>query len=179
MIGAAVHQKLPTLDDLELFCPATVSALEHHDEGVHLTVQPEDGEALTVSARLLVGADGAQSWVRNALDLRVEEYDYQQTAVIANVTPDQPHENRAFERFTRTGPLAMLPHVGRRCGVVWTVPGDEAEALLALSDEEFLAGLQQRFGFRLGRLRKVGRRSSYPLRLVYALDQQRSHILVG
>jgi 2-octaprenyl-6-methoxyphenol hydroxylase len=72
----------------------------------------------------------------------------------------------------------MLPHVGRRCGVVWTVPGDEAEALLALSDEEFLAGLQQRFGFRLGRLRKVGRRSSYPLRLVYAPDQQRSRSLI-
>jgi 2-octaprenyl-6-methoxyphenol hydroxylase len=117
-------------------------------------------------APLLVAADGTDSLVRNALGIDARQKDYGQTAVICNVVPEERHRDRAFERMTPTGPFALLPHVGERCGLVWCAPSDEAATLLALSDEEFLARATERSGAVLGRLQRAGRRSAYPLRLL-------------
>jgi 2-octaprenyl-6-methoxyphenol hydroxylase len=120
-----------------------------------------------LSSRLLVAADGAESPVRTLLGIGVTRRDYGQSAIIANVTPGLPHGGRAFERFTPEGPVALLP-LGERCALVWTVPSHAQEWALELSEERFLDQLEARFGRRLGRFQRVGRRQSYPLSLVRA-----------
>ena len=92
--------------------------------------------------------------------------------MVTTVTPELPHSAIAYERFTASGPLAFLPMSENRCAVVWTLPSDNVETLLALDDTQFLAALQERFGTRLGRLLKLGKRAAYPL----ALTKVREHI---
>jgi len=118
-----------------------------------------------IEARLVVAADGAQSAVRSAFGVAAEVRDYEQTAVITTVLPQRFHEYVAYERFTPTGPMALLPLADGRCTLVLTLKPDVANAALAWSDEEFIAEVQRRFGFRLGRFLKVGRRVPYPLSL--------------
>jgi 2-octaprenyl-6-methoxyphenol hydroxylase len=125
----------------------------------------------TLTARLLVAADGGRSAIRERLGIPQHQFAYGHHAVIANVTPSLPHNGVAYERFTDSGPLALLPMTGNRCGLVWTVRDADLDGVLALDDRAFLAGLQQRFGFRLGRLGAVGRRSHYPLELRLAQTQ--------
>jgi 2-octaprenyl-6-methoxyphenol hydroxylase len=124
-----------------------------------------------VTARLVVAADGGQSSVRAAAGIGVEERDYGQVAVIANVTPSRPHQGVAYERFTDSGPMALLPMSEGRCALVWTLPPRDAEAVLALDDSPFLVAAQERFGDRVGRLLRVGRRSAYPLTFRLARGQ--------
>jgi len=118
----------------------------------------------------VVAADGARSVIRDRLGIPTEQHDYGQTAVICNVTPEQHHQNRAFERFTPTGPFAILPHLGERCGLVWCVATKDADALISLPEVDFLQAAEQRFGGELGRFVQMGRRSSYPLKLVRASE---------
>ena len=163
--GAAVASRLPDLPGLDFYCPARVSGISQTDHQVRLTID-ENQQQRHLTARLVVAADGARSSVRDMLAIKAAVHDYQQTAVIANVMPEQAHENRAFERFTNTGPLAVLPNVEGRCGVVWTVERGRETTLLDCPDDEFIERLQDRFGYRLGKLSKPGVRSSYPLYLV-------------
>jgi 2-octaprenyl-6-methoxyphenol hydroxylase len=108
------------------------------------------------------------------------ERDYGQTAIVTNITPQLPHNNIAYERFTETGPMALLPMSDQRCAVVWTVASDQADDVMALDETDFLAQLQQRFGYRLGLLEKAGRRQAWPLRLVQARESVRERLaLVG
>jgi 2-octaprenyl-6-methoxyphenol hydroxylase len=118
-----------------------------------------------IEARLVVAADGAQSAVRSAFGVAAEVRDYEQTAVITTVLPQRFHEYVAYERFTAAGPMALLPLADGRCTLVLTLKPDVAKAALAWSDQEFIAEVQHRFGFRLGRFLKVGRRVPYPLSL--------------
>jgi len=116
----------------------------------------------------VVGADGAQSAVRSALGIGASVAEYGQHAVIAHIDTTRFHDNTAFERFTETGPLAILPIVEGRSAVVWTLAPEAARRAMALSDAEFLTELQQAFGLRLGRFTRVGRRQAYPLALTQA-----------
>ncbi len=166
--GAAIMGLLPTLESLQMFQPASVTELEISDSGARLAFD-HDGQARTLSARLVVGADGAASFVRKAVGIGAGHHDYDQTAVVCNITPEQAHNGRAFECFTPSGPMAVLPHRGSRCGLVWCLSNDEADDKLAMGDEEFLAAAQARFGNELGAFLKLGRRSSYPLREVRAV----------
>jgi 2-octaprenyl-6-methoxyphenol hydroxylase len=118
-----------------------------------------------IEAHLVVAADGAQSAVRSAFGVAAEVRDYEQTAVITTVLPQRFHDHVAYERFTATGPMALLPLADGRCTLVLTLKPDVAKAALAWSDQEFIAEVQRRFGFRLGRFLKVGRRVPYPLSL--------------
>ena len=98
--------------------------------------------------------------------------------MVANISPHLPHEGRAFERFTEAGPVALLPMTNDRCALVWTVPDERLEETLALDDEAFIARFQERFGFRLGRFLKVGRRQSYPLSMLQAKESTRPRIAI-
>jgi len=118
--------------------------------------------------RLLVAADGVQSRVREQLGIDTHQWNYGQTAVIANVTPKQPHQHVAYERFTDTGPMALLPLDDNRCALVWTLRDDQVDEVMELDDGAFLIRLQARFGYRLGRFTKVGTRYAYPLQLLRA-----------
>lgn len=121
------------------------------------------GSGETLEARLLVLADGGANASRIP-GVAFTEKDYGQRALLATVATDRPHAGRAWERFTPTGPMALLP-VGERYALVWTATPDEAGRLLTLDDRAFLDELQRRFGDRAGRFGAPGARASFPLRL--------------
>ena len=98
--------------------------------------------------------------------------------MICNVVPEQEHGGRAFECFTPTGPLAVMPHVNGRCGLIWCVPGAEVQDLLDMPDADFMARANERFGGHLGRFTRMGRRSSYPLKLVRAKEDIRPRSVI-
>ena len=177
VFGAAVMQEIPRWDNLDFLCPAAVTRINAGEDSASIDYNMEDGSH-RIEAALLVGADGANSFVREALGIGTERYDYRQTAVICNITPEQDHRGRAFECFTPTGPFAVMPHVNGRCGLIWCVPPEQAPALMEMPEKEFLSQAQSRFGNHLGRFLKMGKRSSYPLRLVRALEDVRPRAVI-
>jgi 2-octaprenyl-6-methoxyphenol hydroxylase len=162
-LGSALWSRLSSAE-IKVFCPAEVSQLSANDEKVNIEIA-EAGAKIAIDAKLIVAADGAQSVVRSAFGVAAQVRDYGQTAVITTVLPQRFHDNVAYERFTRDGPLALLPLDGGRCTLVLTLTNDAAQSALAWSDAQFLAEVQRRFGFRMGRFLKVGRRVPYPLSL--------------
>ena len=179
VLGQVLGDVALSAEGVDLYCPATLADLNLEAEFATATLVRDD-ETLMLTARLVVAADGAGSAVRDRLGIAVTERDYGQTAVIANITPQLPHRHVAFERFTDTGPMALLPMSAGRCAVVWTVDSRETGEVMGLSDGEFLCRLQERFGYRLGRFERVGRRQAYPLRLVKAKESVRHRLaLVG
>lgn len=179
--GRAVSEKLDELRHfvagLNLICPAQVKSLKTAADGVQITYLAGDAEK-SLHARLVVGADGAESLVRAAMQVEVQRHDYGQTAIICNVTPEQQHLGRAFENFTPTGPFALLPHRDGHCGLVWSVASEQAEALMNLADADFMQQAETRFGNKLGAWQKIGKRSSYPLKLVRAKTDCRPRTLI-
>ncbi|WP_281546003.1 2-octaprenyl-6-methoxyphenyl hydroxylase [Grimontia sp. SpTr1] len=157
--GRVFHQALGKAQNISLFCPAFVTDIKREIDSVTLTLN--DGKALT--AKLVVAADGALSSCCDMVGIERHEHDFEQVALIANVTTELAHQGRAFERFTETGPVALLPMSEGRSSLVWCVKPHEAPTMLSMSDDEFAQALQQAFGWRLGRLLHVGQRGSYPL----------------
>lgn len=141
-----------------------------------LVVQTASG-AYRLQARLLVAADGSQSKIRTLCDLELKTKEYNQCAIVANIGLACPHRNQAFERFTHKGPLALLPLHAQRMALVWAVSPDSAQSLLALDDCAFLKTLQQVFGYRLGRLLKVGTRTSYKLQQMIMPKFVQDHVV--
>jgi 2-octaprenyl-6-methoxyphenol hydroxylase len=177
VVGEVLYQHLDNHPRLSLHCPAEIVDIEQKPDHVLATIT-ENGKQKTIKARLLVAADGVSSRVRQMLHIGSSIQDYGQSAVITNVTPGNSHNQVAYERFTDTGPLAFLPMTESRCSVVWSVPSEQAEALANLDDETFLQQLQQRFGYRLGRLRQVGTRHVYPLRLIETTQVVRGRVVI-
>jgi 2-octaprenyl-6-methoxyphenol hydroxylase len=178
-LGAVLNARLSQCADVQVIAPARVAGVEFAADTARVRVAAGNGER-TVATRLLVAADGAQSTLRDLLAIPTTTWEYGQTALIANITPQRPHDNVAYERFTDSGPLALLPMSDARCALVWTLRDDQIDAVMALDDAAFLARLQERFGQRLGRLLRVGRRSAYPLRLVRARESVRPRLaLIG
>jgi len=167
-LGAVLWEHIRPAPGLAAWSPAKVVGLAQDEERVRVNIERADAAPLELSARLLVAADGARSPSRAMAGIAHEMRDYHQTALVANVSPAADHAGMAFERFTSSGPLAVLPLTQGRVTIVWTLPPDEAAAAMALDDAGFLARLQAAFGYRLGRFRKVGGRASYPLSLVQA-----------
>lgn len=171
-LGAVLAARLPRLAGVDLLCPARLEEIAVHSDAVWTRLELQ-GRTTARTAKLLAAADGARSQVRRQLGIDALQWDYRQTAIVTTVTPELPHENVAYERFTDTGPLAFLPLGTDRCAVVCTVDTAAAPGVLALADDAFLAWLQDRFGDRLGRLLQVGRRQSYPLTLVKSREHAR------
>ena len=167
-LGAALWERIGASATLDAWSPAKVVSVVQQQRHVCVGVERGDGEAVELRARLLVAADGARSHTRALAGIGDEVRNYGQTAVIANVTPAVDHGGTAFERFTRSGPLAVLPLTRGRVTIVWTLPPERAAEVMALDDEGFLAELQAAFGYRLGALYKTGGRACYPLSLVEA-----------
>lgn len=152
----------------QLLAPATVTSLDLAAKTV--TVATDSGEQ-HISAQLIVAADGAESAIRRLCHLPAKIKCYDQQGIVANVGLAKPHEHRAYERFTTQGPLALLPMMGNRMSLVWAMTPTKAEQLMTLGDAAFLKELQQAFGYRLGRLVKIGRRQCYPLKQVLMSQQ--------
>lgn len=173
-LGHCLWQALHGAAGIDWRCPARVSAAQARTGGYRLTL--DDGSPL--DCELLVLADGGRSDLRRQLGIHVRRTPYGQTALIANVTSGEAHGGEAFERFTSDGPMALLPLADDRCALVWTRPDADAARLAALDERAFLAELQRAFGYRLGALRRVGARHSYPLALLEAEEQVRRHLVV-
>jgi 2-octaprenyl-6-methoxyphenol hydroxylase len=153
---------------VDVRCPSRLAGMDTLADRVVLRLQSDpDTPPTSLSARLVVAADGARSAVRDALGLSAETRDYGQSAIVTAVRPKYAHAGVAYERFLPTGPLAVLPKPrdaeGRACSLVWTVPTTQLTEFEALDDDAFLARAMDQFGERLGRFTAVGRRQSYPL----------------
>jgi len=166
---------------LTTFSPAQVTSIKREDGQMQLAISRQD-ESINVSAKLVVMADGGRSNLREAMGIHYSEQPYEQFALVCNVELDRAHKNVAYERFTDTGPMALLPLKSQpkthRCGLIWTIEKDQIDAMLALDDKAFLAHLQARFGYRAGRFIKVGERASYPLKLQSASEQVRQGVVI-
>lgn len=161
-LGNALLQRLDRCADLERHAPAELAAIESKDDHVVLSLRKTDGE-VELQTRLLVGADGTRSMVREHFGIGTSDTDYQQSALVTTLMPSRPLDGTAYERFTDSGPVALLPLTAGRAGLVLTVPSDDAERIAALDDDAFIAFVHERFGYRAGRLTRPGKRKPYPL----------------
>jgi 2-octaprenylphenol hydroxylase len=165
VIQFALLERVQQLPAVELLCPATLDTAQALENGCW-RVCLSDGREFTT--RLLVGADGAQSRVRQLAGIETSGWSYDQTAIVANVRTAEPHQQTAWQRFLPTGPLAFLPLADGRCSIVWATPPEQADALLALNEAEFAEALAEAFDQRLGAIVEVGHRAAFPLRLQHA-----------
>jgi len=152
---------------VKLYCPAKLSELIPDIDSHTLVL--DSGER--ICAKLVVAADGLQSKVRSSFNLSITQVAFEQTAIIANLQTDKPHQHWAYERFTETGPLALLPMADSqgqpRLSLVWALDDNRAQAMLNAPKAEFLTALQQAFGYRAGQFIDVSERHAYPLNLSY------------
>ncbi len=171
-IGHCLLEPLKQYTNVQFFAPNSIDTIDWQAKQV--SVQLKSGAKLT--AALLLGCDGGQSQCRAQAHIASRVEDYQQVAIIANVSTSKTHNNRAFERFTEFGPLALLPMTGDRCSLVWTVAPEHVDKLLALTDNEFAVRLGDEFGSWLGNFTQIGQRFSFELKLIQA-EQQINHRL--
>ncbi|MDD9229901.1 FAD-dependent 2-octaprenylphenol hydroxylase [Aeromonas hydrophila] len=177
VIQLALLEAILDGDNIQLLSPARASSLQSGEAGSLLLL--EDGRAL--SAKLVVAADGAHSWVRRQADIPLTSWDYGHHALVATVRCAEPHEAVARQIFTPEGPLAFLPlWQPDLCSIVWSVPAARAEALCQCDEEQFNRQLTTAFDGRLGLCKVEGARSAIPLTARYARDFARERlVLVG
>ncbi len=146
-------------------CPAEVVKTDYQTEMVAVDIKIA-GEIRTIRSKLLVAADGSRSPIRQAAGIKTLGWKYWQSCIVAFVKPEKPHNDTAYEKFWTSGPFAILPLPGNRCRIVWTAPHEEAKALCALDDEQFLAELSRRYGDHMGKLELLGDRFIFPVQLM-------------
>ena len=181
-LGAIVENRLvqwtlwQALQDagVQRLCPAEVRGFNVRNDRVQLELA--DGE--TLSAKLLVAADGAASPLRKLAGITTRGRNYMQRAVVAHVRTERPHEATAWQRFLVSGPLALLPLADGRSSLVWSLPEDEARRVLALDDAAFLNELGVASDFRLGRITATTPRAAFPLQLQLARSYQAERLVL-
>jgi 2-octaprenyl-6-methoxyphenol hydroxylase len=178
-IGEVLWQKLKhftTQGRLSWFYKDAISALNPTTELQHISLK----SGAQLQSKLLVIAEGGLSPSRTLAGFELKSDDYQQHALIANIGLADSHQHKAFERFTPTGPLALLPLTRQRYSLVWTLTPEQAEHHLNQPEHEFLAALQQAAGHRSGVFKSVGQRVVYPLSLKRATEAARHRtVLLG
>ncbi|SRR5579883_2427298 len=167
-LGAALERRLQACTRVQRLAPAKLETLRPAGSGWRATVRAGDGTTREFEARLLVGADGSDSFVRHAVGIGAGEHDYGQSLFVCTVACERDAEGCAYERFSDQGPVALLPLPKRRMGLVLTVPAARHEEVAALDDNGFLALAQARFGWKSGRLALPGRRHVHRARRVLA-----------
>lgn len=151
--------------NVKYLCPAEVTESQYQPDGVEISLNVE-GKSQMIRTRLLVAADGARSRIRQNAGIKTRGWQYWQSCIVAFVKPEKPHNHTAYERFWSSGPFAILPLPGNRCRIVWTAPHEEAKALVALDDEQFLVQLSRRYGEHMGKLELEGDRFVFPVQLM-------------
>lgn len=183
-LGLCLMDALRQQPAIRWLAPAHAESVTTLTEGVSVRIRQGE-EDITLTSRCLVVADGGRSGLREDLGIAVHQRDYDQYALIANVSTERPHEGMAWERFTERGPMALLPQVGgpepgHRSALVWTLSPGDLDEVLALDEAGRCARLQQVFGWRLGRFTRFGDSHHYPLSLVTADECVRPGVaLVG
>jgi 2-octaprenyl-6-methoxyphenol hydroxylase len=167
-------------DRVDWLCPASVTAIERMADGRRALTVTINGESQQLRSRLVIGADGSRSFVRQAAGIRTIGWKYWQSCVVAFIKPEKPHAQTAYERFQPEGPFAVLPLPNGICRIVWTAPKVMADRLLVIDEAAFLAELQQRYGDQMGRLSLVGERSVFPVQLLHSRQYVQSGLaLIG
>ena len=167
VIQLALLEQVQSQENVIFFCPDQCSKMMFGDSEVWLTL--DSGNAL--SAKLVVGADGAESWVRQSMSIPLTQWDYGHHALIANVRTTEPHQNIARQIFTPQGPLAFLPlsdpHL---CSIVWSQSPEAAQYHCEIEIDEFNKALTAAFDAQLGCCALEGERQAFPLKMRYARD---------
>lgn len=178
-LGAVLNPFLQQSPLLDYLSPARINAIRPRQDGMELDVEKE-GEISTVLSGLVVLADGGRSPICGQLGIEQQRKAYDQQALIANIAFSEPHDNIAYERFTDSGPLAVLPlndfEDQHRGALVWTLTEGEGDRFMALPEAELMARLNERFGRRLGVITGIGARACYPLHLTLAREQVRPNL---
>jgi len=182
VIGKALFAALNKQKNITLIAPATLKNFNLLTDHAEVIIEHE-GESKKLTAQLLVAADGGDSVVRRLSGVRIKQRNYEQSAIIANVATARPHHNQAFERFTDSGPLALLPMAAtkdekNRYSLVWSINSDEQDTMMSWDDETFLLKLKQRFGERAGQFIHVSPRHVYPLNLMRAQEHVRERLAI-
>ncbi len=180
-LGQILNGRLDSSKIINLLCPAAVSSVAATERGMRLGLVV-DGEDAVVETSLVILADGGKSPVCEQLGISQSIERYDQHALIANIVFEQPHRNIAYERFTDTGPLAILPLQAidgmNRGSLVWTLSIEQAAQYSEMTDAELLPLLQDRFGYKLGQIQRIGERFVYPLSLSVAKEQVRPGLVL-
>lgn len=163
-LNQALQPKLETVKNLTHFYSTKLTQLQETKNSIVATID-QNGKTQQIEAKLLIAADGTNSFVRKLINIENIIHDYHQNAIIANIGLRRPHQNIAYERFTQNGLIAMLPMSQQRSALVWAVASQNTQKLMALSDDDFINQLQNEFGYRLGKFTKVGKRFTFPLGL--------------
>lgn len=165
VLQLALLESLQSYPNLELLCPARLSHFEVTQNQIQVTL----AEGRNLTAQLLIGADGAQSAVRRLAALPYELLDYAQKALVCTAYTALPHAATAWQRFLPTGPVAFLPLPDpNACSIVWTLPADQADAVLSWDEARFQRELGQALDFRLGEIIRIGERAAFALRGLHA-----------
>lgn len=178
----ALNQKLSSVPKVELFYEKTIISLQRIEQGWKVVFS--DGQSLT--AKLLVAADGSESWIRKTLGIATERFDLQKSedqhsALMLNIALAQSHQNVAYERFLNKGSIAMIPFGSHQVKCIWISNSDEILKLQALAEPLLLERIQHDFGYRLGLLERiVGRVHLIPLQRVFATSiYDQGLVLIG
>jgi 2-octaprenyl-6-methoxyphenol hydroxylase len=186
ILGQVLGQQLAQQDNVTLYCPAVVKEASFSQARATVLIETA-GELQELTTSLVVAADGGDSFIRNNSGIETFTLDYRQCAVISNVAVDRPHHNIAYERFTETGPMALLPSRDPGAGaeseenvfaLVWTVRPDQVDEMMGWDEATFLSQLQQRFGDRAGHFVRTSARHVYPLKFLQTREHVRSHLAV-
>lgn len=184
-LGRVLLSEVRANSNIELIDGVTVESLTQDDNQAFIRAT-QHGQPREFQSSLVIAADGRDSFCRKALGIGVDEHDYQQVAIVTAVQTSKPHNHVAFERFSKNGPLALLPlpaidgqQDSYRRSVVWTVEkGTEAQWLGEHNDQHFLNALQQTYANRSGEFVKTGKRFAYPLAQVLAHRQVSGRVVL-
>ena len=167
LMQGALVERLHHFTNVHYLCPIEIAALDMTPGAA--TVALQDGR--TLRAKLLVGADGAQSHIRELAGIAVRRFPFEQKGIVANIVTEKPHTETARQRFLPTGPLAFLPLPElHTCSIVWSAETKRADELMALDDAAFLGELQSASGNLLGQIQSIGPRAVFPLALSHAVS---------
>lgn len=162
--GLIVDAAWQQLADVEVFCPALLAELVIEADCARLTLDDES----ELSARLVVGAEGANSAVRQAVGIATTGWGYGQRCTVGAVTTERHHRHIAWQRFTETGPVAFLPLADGRCSLAWHADDALADELKALDHDAFCERLTEASAGVLGRVETMDTRAAFPLKLMHA-----------
>lgn len=178
-LGVALVEQVSSLKNVSRYCPATVIAYQELDDYSILQINASGTES-SIQARYVVAADGTNSFIRNALGIKTLEHAYGQTLFVCSLEAEKSNDGTAYERFSEQGPVALLPMADGMYGSICGVSAANAAEIMALDDAHYAEYIQTRFGWRVGKIKRVGTRSHYPIKRVLAerLNSKRT-VLMG
>ncbi|MGK0296441.1 MAG: 2-octaprenyl-6-methoxyphenol hydroxylase [Gammaproteobacteria bacterium] len=176
-IGEVILEKLSKIENVDYLCPQKISEIKISSD--HVNIKLDDTIKLeSISCKLLVAADGSNSCIRENLSINTQTKDYGQVAIVSNISMDRDHNDTAYERFTSTGPLALLPMSQSRFVSIFCVKRDQLSEYMTMDEDDYIKVLQEISGKRAGKIIKLGTKQSYELKLIRAEHQYKERVLL-